>query len=501
MKGKPRKIFNFFKNRNETQNIQYDTINEDRVHLRDFLGIKPGIYLTVIYSIILLIILFFVLVYPGLSKPGSLLILTTEPQGAALRIDNVYAGTSPAKIFVDRGDHTLELIMPGFTPIKYDCFIPGRIFASKIFPKHYQVKAELTTEDPKAVLIDAAKDYAAWTFGGEPTDSWQIPLSLSEGVYRIAAKGEYTQINDILAASFRFAVTKAALRDIVRAKTLSDNSGLSPSPFSLINSSKDIIKFISETRGAAEALKNLLSAENNSLPAILENIAAYNLEINELSLENSIQKRPPQSSLNLGSLNFLGISGVSFPGFMICATEVTPYASDIFLSENPQWKAEQVNNLVEQGLVSEEYLIDDKPQGIVSGGICSISWYAADAYCKCLGTRLPASMADYEVRLPKEAEWAHAIQTYAGQNSVQIPREVFISDKLWEWCLDPYAPLDYVSAPHASIESLGSVERSLRGIIAQTEPLDFQKRASLPPAWCSSFVSFRPVIALKNQNG
>jgi hypothetical protein len=61
--------------------IDKSTLPEDVVRLKPFLGIKPGIYLAIIYSAILLVILFFVLLYSGISNPGAVFVVKTEPHG------------------------------------------------------------------------------------------------------------------------------------------------------------------------------------------------------------------------------------------------------------------------------------------------------------------------------------------------------------------------------------------------------------------------------------
>ncbi|GHV15220.1 hypothetical protein FACS189491_12120 [Spirochaetia bacterium] len=158
---------------------------EDEVHLKPFLGLRPGIWLSIIYSAAILLILFFVLMYPGLSRPGSVVSVKAEPRGAAVRLDGVYMGTAPCEFFVPQGNHTLEIVLPGFESRKIERLIPGRIFFSLIFPRRISLTETLAANNPIGVLRDSAADYAAWTFAGEPTPSYQIPLSLSEGAYRI----------------------------------------------------------------------------------------------------------------------------------------------------------------------------------------------------------------------------------------------------------------------------------------------------------------------------
>jgi formylglycine-generating enzyme required for sulfatase activity len=147
---------------------------------------------------------------------------------------------------------------------------------------------------------------------------------------------------------------------------------------------------------------------------------------------------------------------------------------------------------MEKGLVREDYLAPG-PEEAGDPGVSGISWYAAEAYCQWLSTLLPPALASWEVRLPTEAEWEYAARILRDNPGAQVE----IPGSLWEWCEDPYAPLDFFPAPEESIRLIASPERSLRGgaWINPSPSVGIETRASLPPDFCSPFVSFRPLIA------
>jgi len=384
-------------------------------------------------------------------------------------------GTSADRIFLPRGTHTIQAVLPGFQEASAVHEIQGRVFGSLFFPLLKKIEFTLKAEDPAETFALYAADYADWSFGGEPTSAWQVPLSLSEGAYRAGANNQDTR--EILLAASRFAVTRAALRDLVRAKILLDNGGLSPSPAGIIGSISDILRFLSQNPGSAEWLSGLLPPESAALLGasdwLKNEYPAFT--IHTLPAPETAAAFPTQ--LNLAGLTFRIIPATDTTNnFMICETPVPRLLFETFLNENPEWEEHKTDYYPDEISIypPEAYDMD-----IITG----VTWFAAEAFCRWLTGRLPASMAEMEIRLPTEAEWEHAAVSIGG-----------MENSGWEWCADPFAPLSFISASPEAIKAVGSPERSLRGRSSASG----QTRASLPPELSSPFVTFRPVIAQKD---
>jgi hypothetical protein len=469
---------------------------EDKIHLKPVLGIQPGVYLASIYGVLILVILFFILIFPGLKESGSVVRLESEPRGAAVRIDDVTLAATPCEIFVPQGKRVIELTLPGFQTLRKEAEIPGRVFASFFLPSRLSFSETLSPIEALDALTLGASDFAAWSFAGEPTAAYQVPLALSEGVYRSApaAKTEplREEIEGIIEASARFGSTRAALRDLLRARFLADNGGLSPSPLSLVDSAAAILDFLARNPGSAAWLGDLLPAAS---AAPLRESAWY---INTIAAAagNNRLPRPAASlgrSVAVASLSFRELPGgellqgapyphrKTIPGFFIADTEISAVAWGAFLDTEPKWKLEN--------------------QTAVGSTASGVSWYAARAYCEWLTTRLPPDFAAWEARLPTEAEWEYAAKLIPPDAVSGFP--VNMLGGLWEWCDDPYTPLNFLSAPAEAVEKIASPERSLRGgsWVNNQGLITAETRASLPPDSSSPFVSFRPVIARKNGTG
>jgi len=456
--------------REKAASVPKQNETDDSVKLKPIMGVRPGVYLSVLYSFILLVVLFFLLVFPGLAKGGAILSVKAEPMGAAVRINGVYMGTSAESIFLPKGTYNVEAVLPGFEKASADYEIPRRVFGSLFFPLRRQIELTLTASDPAGAFALEAADFAAWSFGPEPTASWQIPLSLSEGAYRAGPSGS-PAMQEILKAASRFTTSRAGLRDLTRAKILLDNRGLSPSPTGLISSVSDILLFLSENPGSGRWLADLLPPESANL---IKNSAWHKItEVSERGISQNDRDVALPSRMQLSGLNFINIDN-----FLISESYVSRSLFETFVGENPQWREHQIDYYPDQVSVSID-LFDGE-------AVTGVTWFAAEAFCRWLALRLPATMADMEIRLPTEAEW----EAYANFTGIEYTVEMGTKTTGWEWCADPYSPLTFIDASPEAIKAVGSPERSIRRLSSVSET-----RASLPPELSSPFVTFRPVIA------
>ena len=388
------------------------------------MNIRPGVYLACIYGAILLVILFFVLLHPGISNPGSVLVVKSEPLGAAVLVDGVYRGVSPGEFFVPRGQRRIELRLPGFTPEQIDMQVRNRVFASRIFPLRTEIRLTMEAPDPAAAFIAEAADYAAWTFVGEPSPAHQIPMSLSEGAYRFGPAASDAALREVMqetiTAAARFAVTRASLRDLIRAKTLMDNQGLSPSPISLLGSAQDVIAFLDTNPDMALLLGAILTGDAQYTVAgsswherqvSSRQTAAMQATAAQAAAPAIGTQTVQAGHLSFRRLNGGPISGTNFPAatmlgtFYISETVVSGAAWGLFLEQEPRWRRDNSAALIREGLVREGYLEALAVPGAppIAAGVPGISWYAARAFCEWLTGLLPPQYAGWEVRLPTEA--------------------------------------------------------------------------------------------------
>jgi len=486
----------------------HQSSDNDKVQLKPIFGIEPGIYLAILYAIVLVVILFGFLFLPGIMNRSSLVHFDSEPRGVAIKIDGAFVGATPFELPVSSGMHDIEYGLPGFRVEKQRSNFGGTVFASLFFPKKVSNHIELTCSEPVATLANGASEFAAWAFAGEPTLAYQIPSPLSEAAYRIAPslRNDATirlKSMMILQEAARYASTEASLRDLVRAIFLLRAAGLSPSPSVVIGGISDILDYLSASTDVARWLAATLpqSVSKSVLASswyVIDKPAKHDISIEE---STSGIGKIPLNSVTIGTLTFNPVPGgqlttvdgverdIPVDAFLIAEKEINPNSWNEFLEANPEWKPANAANLLENGLISENYLQEYSAPSYPKDSISGVSWFAAKAYCAWIQGQLPAQMKGLRVDLPTEIQWEYAAE-------LDSIRATGFESGLWEWCADYYAPNTFLPAVLNSL--VIGPERSIRGGSWINSPgsVKTSTRASLPPRICSPFVGFRPVIVL-----
>ena len=90
-----------------------ETDPEDiQVRLKAILGIKPGLYLTVLYSLIIFFVLFMLLFFKGFRDQGTYIQFESTPSPAAVYVDGSYAGSTPCEVLVRKGLRHIRVEKP-----------------------------------------------------------------------------------------------------------------------------------------------------------------------------------------------------------------------------------------------------------------------------------------------------------------------------------------------------------------------------------------------------
>ncbi len=508
-----------------------------------------------LYAAVVFIVLFVLLLLPGLVSPGAMVTVQSVPPGASVLVDGQRIGNTPIEAFVPSGARTVTLQRPSFAAEEVSVRVPNRLIAGRFFPARVAIHRRLVPVDPAAIRDRAAREFSAWATIGSASAQYQFPWVLSDAVADLAAAPDGLRLHaPLLLDSARADVrSDALLRDYLRASALATSQGYVASPSHLKQLFSDMVIL-------ADAAPNLpilaaaatagagVDGPRVSLADEVRTSPWYRLAAEEQTtrvLPFTTEAGPDVSSrgrITVAGASFVHLSGGSFVMGMdgsgseldrphvvsvsdlyLQSTPVTRAQFRAFLTDVPAWRESERDTLVNAGLVTADYLrswgfSSDPGDGRLPA--TEISWHAAQAYLEWLTRRLPPAFDGYRARLPFEEEYEWAVEANGsagleagfrrgGQNGPypvnSFPGGEFgITDlmgNVWQWMQNSFRPADYLvrSHPHSPYgrERVPASERSVRGgsWANSAQAVRATTRGSQPPDWATPFLGFRPVLS------
>ncbi|MCE1195828.1 SUMF1/EgtB/PvdO family nonheme iron enzyme [bacterium] len=538
----------------EEKKISQSDIDQASVRLQPIAGVSPRAYLPAAYALAVLVVLFLVLVLPGMRKNGSYLVFEGAPATSAVYAGGAYKGSTNQAIFLPAGSYDLRIERQGFAASTLKVEVGGRILGSLLFPRRQRVAYALKADQPGAVLSAAFAEYAAWSLSGKPSALYQIPEVLSDAASALASTGAMAAAlagsgngaaaggapalafaKDVAAT----ATSAEAARDGLKAATLASSGGM-PGPLTLVQAARTAVAAIGQGRGGAVWLRDIMarsSAQGTKASPAASALAQLAAQASaSAALSSSAAPRPAGSISYAGHDFVLFSAGAAAMGgeapsgsragyaqelapFGLAKTEVTNRQWAAFLAANPRWRPENRAALADEGLADDAYLAtwtaDSGAGPKASLPVTGVSWAAAAAYCEWLSSR---SGGPWKAALPTEAMWEAAARAGLADPSSSTQKKATWSDvsasgpspvgaagldaagiadlfgNVWEWSADAYYPYPALAAGgHAG------AERAVRGGSWANAPdsISLSSRGGVVSAPASEFLGFRPALVAR----
>jgi len=445
------------------------------VKLKSFLGMKPGKYLFILYSVLLLAILFFLLVYPGLKNSGSVVIFSSDPAETSVWNGTTYVGATPCRAFFPKGNYTITFRKTGFEEKTVSIQVKGRVFCSKFIPKKLKVSTQLALAQPDAIMQSAFTEYATYGLINSFSERYQPQPVLTEAVKALASYQDKAKVETFLLEALKHAYNDYLIKDFINAYSLlkegklpdqSDNA-LAAAAVKLLGGNGDAICHL---RACPGKLGEAATAQAGSpQPALVASVSPKTGNITVLDMRLT---EVPAGTYILGHQGQTGAFNEAAPApyakqitKVYISEQITKDAFSKFVKVYPKW-AEKI-----------EYSLESTDKEHVS----NVSWYGAQAYCQYLTDQLPADLKDkYIFRLPTEYEW----EAYA-QNGKDRPQS------LWDWCQNWYAPAEVFYSNNVP-DTFPGAEKAVRGGGRQA-----WVRGCQSPDWVTPYIGFRVVLVEK----
>ncbi len=321
--------------------------------LKPLLGIRPGIYITALLVLLLLALLFWLFMLPGIRSRGSEVSITTSAPGAAVFIDGEFAGSSPLELFIPAGEREIRIAKPCFRELTAREEIGSRVLFTRFAPKREKLSYDLEMEDLTGYLSWRIQDLYQWSLITNYTSTYQYPEVITETAEDIVAVSGAE-------ASSEFAEFIALLPYLASSDKITE-----------------------DMEQALQLLEFTLPDDPEPSDVSADVRSRATLQLEELGIE------------------FIEISGEGIEPFFISASLVGSDLFDQFTEEEPLWHQDNRDELLQQRLVDETYR---HTHDQFADTAVNISFHAAAAFVQWAD----GLYDEFILALPNALDWEHA---------------------------------------------------------------------------------------------
>ena len=534
------------------------------VRLKPVLGIPPGQYLTVIYAVAAVAILFVVLLYPGIRMNGTRVSFRTVPAGAAVWVDGEYRGATPCTVFIPRGERRVELRREFYETVSLERRFRGRLFGSLVFPRRTVIGERLDVADWESLAEWSWVEFSRWGMLRDFSPGSPLPpllTSLASATRNGGRPAPVDEVIALLADALVYVDSEAEARQVLAALLRAESRDLLLMPAAIGRAQAHA----RQLAGSADSLpywflyafEDTIRRDPNSPPARLlasERFAAFHQRYLQ-AVAGAARSATPAAgtAISVAGLTFIPVpAGVLLAGreiaaarerldaalpypvrvdrFYMARTELSRAQFSRFLRANPEWAGSDRPG--GEAPAADGYLAGwdgaNPPAGTADLPVTDVSYHAAEAFSRWLTDQLPQAFAAFEVRLPTEVEWdwaarggraaaqhpAGSIFHGAGRPQrvgASAPNALGLQDmwgNVWEWCGDWYYPaagllsssVDPAANPRP-VNRPGSERVVKGGSWANTrEEIGGHTRGSQPPEWSTPYTGVRVALALRQRS-
>lgn len=461
------------------------------VKLKPIFGIEPEKYILPIYGAILFIIIFALLVLPGILKYGTYITFTSTPIGASIYIDDKRVGSTPDTVFVHGGSREIKLVKENFTTTTEEVNVKGRVFFSLLFKKKSNLHFKLDSTYSDDILSNGYNELSKWSLNPKQNIRFKTPAYLSTSVieYLNSSNPDISKLEEFLSSSRKLITREEILSDFLRALAVKNSQSKAFTISSLKESLIDIDDYLKESPNLELFIYSRILNEDSSnkrydelikrsKKLIDSSVTSYESSISNRRVNNYTYKYIPKGRFTpLASTNF--IHEIREDSFYISDRMVTREDWDAFVKDNPKWSRDNIDSLMEENLVDREYLESDREEYITN-----ISYYGAIEWIKWANNRYNIPRG-FSLALPTESQWLSA-QNYGVLDNIEA----------WSWSSQGFYLYDHFLADIDGqfIKEFDHIEPRLVLGRNKYNKDSIDKRGVQKANWCSPFLGIRPVL-------
>lgn len=419
------------------------------VKLKPFHGIRPGVYIIIIWALIILLLAFVLFVLPGLVSNTSYVTFNEPVVGSGVYEDGIYLGSATDGVYkTTGGNHKYTFTYEGEEYGEVESKVKRKVFFTLFSHKPQLIVPERSYNDEVKEKVVSAfiRDVTSYSAVISAPDTFHYPPIFS---------------------AFASNSVEMSIKDVRDAWLLALSHISSSSLYEDYEVGKEILLksgILFETEESKE-LEYYIEALFNGEKVILEKSMENNILLptkdgDFFHYEPTIVEMGYSTTLTVESAKEAPVK-VEVYDFSIARNLVTEHDWALFVEENPKWSKDNLETLVEEGLVDSNYLkgITLSPYINSIRPIRNISYYAASAYVEW-----KSGKDGVIYHIPTEKEWYTA--SFSTKDKEYVTSLVYVENNpttptamlglLWEFTSTPFIPLSRIT-DYDKINNLGNM--------------------------------------------
>ena len=419
------------------------------VKLKPFHGIRPGIYILISWALIILLLAFVLFVLPGLVSNTSYVTFNEPVVGSGVYEDGIYLGSATDGVYkTTGGNHKYTFTYEGEEYGEVESKVKRKVFFTLFSHKPQLIVPERSYNDEVKEKVVSAfiRDVTSYSAVISAPDTFHYPPIFS---------------------AFASNSVEMSIKDVRDAWLLALSHISSSSLYEDYKVGKEILLksgILFETEESKE-LEYYIEALFNGEKVILEKSMENNILLptkdgDFFHYEPTIVEMGYSTTLTVESAKEAPVK-VEVYEFSIARNLVTEHDWALFVEENPKWSKDNLETLVEEGLVDSNYLkgITLSPYINSIRPIRNISYYAASAYVEW-----KSGKDGVIYHIPTEKEWYTA--SFSTKDKEYVTSLVYVENNpttptamlglLWEFTSTPFIPLSRIT-DYDKINNLGNM--------------------------------------------
>ena len=419
------------------------------VKLKPFHGIRPGIYILIIWALIILLLAFVLFVLPGLVSNTSYVTFDEPVVGSGVYEDGIYLGSATDGVYkTTGGNHKYTFTYEGEEYGEVESKVKRKVFFTLFSHKPQLIVPERSYNDEVKEKVVSAfiRDVTSYSAVISAPDTFHYPPIFS---------------------AFASNSVEMSIKDVRDAWLLALSHISSSSLYEDYKVGKEILLksgILFETEESKELeyyIDALFNGEKVTLEKSMENnILLPTKDGDFFHYEPTIVEMGYSTTLTVESAKEAPVK-VEVYEFSIARNLVTEHDWALFVEENPKWSKDNLETLVEEGLVDSNYLkgITLSPYINSIRPIRNISYYAASAYVEW-----KSGKDGVIYHIPTEKEWYTA--SFSTKDKEYVTSLVYVENNpttptamlglLWEFTSTPFIPLSRIT-DYDKIINLGNM--------------------------------------------